>query len=82
MEIKKLYIDIDGVLLTAKNPKKADNVEEFLSFITLNFDCYWLTTHCKGEVYPVVSYLSKYFYNETMNLLRKIKPTHWDTLKT
>ena len=46
---RKLYIDIDGVLITTKNPVAPSGIDRFIQFITSNFDCYWLTTHCKGE---------------------------------
>jgi hypothetical protein len=77
----KIYLDIDGVLLTTKNPQKADTSEVFIDFLRSNFDCYWLTTHCKGDVKTVISYLSKYFDDRIINLLKQVKPTNWDTLK-
>lgn len=77
----KLYIDIDGVLVTAKNTHKAEDVIPFLEFITEHFDCYWLTTHCKGDVLPAVEYVKKYIPN-CEAYLSKIKPTQWNTLKT
>lgn len=78
----KLYLDIDGVILHAKNPRVAEFAEEFIDYITTNFDCYWLTTHCKGTTTTVIQYLSKYFSNEVVNKLRGIKATNWDSLKT
>lgn len=80
--MKKLYLDIDGVLLQAKNPCAAEYTEEFIDYITSNFDCYWLTTHCKGTTTTVIQYLSKYFSNEVVNKLRCIKATNWDSIKT
>lgn len=78
----KLYLDIDGVLLTARNPRPADYAKEFIEFVTANFDCYWLTTHCQGDAKPASDYLSEYFDETTMELLRTIKPTRWGALKT
>ena len=44
-----IYIDIDGVLLTKKQELPNDSLE-FIDFITKNYDCFWLTTHCRtGE---------------------------------
>lgn len=78
----KLYLDIDGVLLHNKEDKAADHAAELIEYITSEFDCYWLTTHCKGDAEPAVEYLSSYFPEETVERLTEIKPTYWDTLKT
>lgn len=78
----KLYLDIDGVLLTTKNTQPAEYANEFINYITKHFDCYWLTTHCKGDTSNVLEYLSKYFSSTTIDIVRCIKPTNWDTLKT
>jgi hypothetical protein len=79
----KLYLDIDGVLLTAKHTRAADGVGEFVAFVTKYFDCYWLTTHCKGDSKPALKYLSQFMQPETIEQLRvAVKPTSWDTLKT
>jgi hypothetical protein len=78
----KLYIDIDGVLLTTKQAKPADNVVTFIDFITTNFECYWLTTHCKGDNKTALAYIKPYFCTSTFDNLKTIKPTYWETLKT
>ena len=84
----KLYIDIDGVLLghiSKNNPQIviAQHIDLFLQFCLDNFDCYWLTTHCKdGDEKNALKYLSNYADEETLRSLSKIKPTHWNTLKT
>lgn len=80
--MKKLYLDIDGVLLTAKNTAPAENVVQLINYVTSNFDCYWLTTHCKGNKQTALNYLGKYFDNTTLHKMEKIKPTNWTTLKT
>lgn len=41
----RLYVYIDGVLLTAKDTRAADHSEEFIDFITIHYDRYWLATH-------------------------------------
>lgn len=79
--MKKIYLDIDGVLLTAKNTRAADGVLPFLQFLTKHFDCYWLTTHCKGDARIPIDYV-KYYIAESESHLEKIKPTNWNTLKT
>jgi hypothetical protein len=79
----KLYLDIDGVLLTAKHTQAAPGVDEFVEFITQNFACYWLTTHCKGDSAPALRYLSRFLKPITLERLRQgVQPTNWDTLKT
>lgn len=80
--MRKLYVDIDGVLLTKRNPEKAESVEIFIEFITKNFQCYWLTTHCKNDSQTALDYLAKYFDNSLVNQVKKFRPTNWDALKT
>lgn len=76
-----LYLDIDGVILT-KDGKEADHLLEFLNFATKKFDCYWLTTHCKGDVAPALEHVKGKVSEESFELLKKLKPTNWQTLKT
>jgi hypothetical protein len=79
----KLYLDVDGVLLTTKNTRAADRAEDLIDYALSNYDCYWLTTHCRdGNCDQVLSLLAQYFPNDVMGKLKKIKPTKWDTLKT
>lgn len=79
----KLYLDIDGVLLTSKNTKAADGAIEFVNFALSNFDCYWLTTHCKdGNCKQVLKLLAQYLPDDVVENLKKVKPTKWNTLKT
>ncbi len=81
--MKKLYLDIDGVLLTCKNKSAAQGSEVFIDYILKHFDCYWLTTHCKvGDTSSVITYLSEYFSPNVIKKLKLIKPTYWNTLKT
>jgi len=84
----KLYLDIDGVLLgqASRNDHTivlAKHMKSFLEFCISNFDCYWLTTHCKdGTIDNVIKYLSKYSDTVTLEYFSKIKPSKWVTLKT
>ena len=83
--MKRLYIDIDGVLLTVKNTRRPQYAVEFIDYVTSTFDCYWLTSHCKeGEksIKPLLQYLSPYYDKETIEKLKAIKPTSWETAKT
>jgi hypothetical protein len=79
----KLYLDIDGVLLTAKHTRAADRVDEFVDFVTTHFECYWLTTHCKGDSRTALKYLAQFMQLETIEKLKDaVRPTNWDALKT
>ena len=81
--MKKLYLDIDGVLLTTKNTQRPLNAVEFIDYITSEFDCYWLTSHCKeGSATQLMQYLSPYYDEETIEKLNHVKPTSWVTAKT
>lgn len=80
--MKKLYIDIDGVLLTIKNTQRPQYAVEFIDFVTTTFDCYWLTSHCKeADTKHLLQYLSPYYEDSTIEKLRKIKPTSWVNAK-
>lgn len=80
---KKIYIDIDGVLLDYKTGQPAKHAEELIKFITSGkYDSYWLTTHCKGDTAPTLQYLSGHFSEKVMKRLSSIKATDWDTMKT
>ena len=76
-----IYLDIDQVLIT-KDLKPAKNVYEFLKYVTDNHECYWLTTHCKGEESNTLEYLKQFLDKNFFIYLNKIKPTNWDMLKT
>jgi hypothetical protein len=79
---KKLYLDIDGVLLTNKHTKPADDSSLFIEYIVDKFDCFWLTTHCKGDAENAIKYLAGYFDEKILKVLTEIKATNWTTLKT
>ncbi|TDN38088.1 hypothetical protein E4631_25100 [Hymenobacter sp. UV11] len=79
----KIYLDIDGVLLTAKHTQAAPGVAELVDFVTKYFDCYWLTTHCKGDRATAIRYLASYLSPSTLaQLNHAVQPTNWDALKT
>ena len=81
--MKKLYLDIDGVLLTNRNPRAADRAIELIDFILSRFDCYWLTTHCReSNSTNALRMLTSYFPLSVIEKLKQFKPTQWDTLKT
>ncbi|MBT6004941.1 MAG: hypothetical protein HOG79_04410, partial [Prolixibacteraceae bacterium] len=65
----KIYLDIDGVLLM-KDGSIPDFAVELISFLKENFECYWLTTHCRGGENKAVQYLSKYYPTEIIEKLK------------
>lgn len=82
-----LYIDVDGVLLGKDDPASpqvtfARHAHDFLTFALAHFDCYWLTSHCKGDAQRLVGYLGRFADSDVAGLLGQIRPTNWDTLKT
>jgi hypothetical protein len=83
----KLYIDIDGVILN--NNKSGTigpfdsnikvGVNEFIDFVTKNFDCYWLTAwSINGEQSAIKEYIIPYLPRSA----RSIKFAKWVNLKT
>ena len=79
----KLYIDIDGVLLTKKNTKAAIGAEEFINYAIEHFECYWLTTHCRdGSTDSLLNMMSQYFPPLVLDLFKRIRPSVWNTLNT
>jgi len=85
---KILYIDIDGVLLGngthgAYEVCLAKHAKEFLTFALENFDCYWLTTHCKdGNIEGAIKALKPYAGADFLQLVEQVQPVTWETLKT
>ena len=78
-----IYLDIDGVIL-ANNLNPANHAAEFLQYVLTNYpdSTYWLTTHCQGDANIPIQHIGHLFNAETVELMKKIKPTSWDTAKT
>lgn len=78
-----VYLDIDGVLL-ANDLNPANFASDFIKVVLERFpnSTYWLTTHCHGDASIPVQRIGHLFSNETVELLKKIKPTTWDLAKT
>lgn len=77
----KLYLDIDGVILK-KDHTIPEYGQEFISYLVTNFECYWLSTHCKGNTNQALNHLSNCYPPSTLELLKIVKPTNWTDLKT
>ncbi len=73
-----IYLDIDGVLL-ANDVTPANYAKEFIHYVLANYPdtTYWLTTHCQGDTSVPVRNIGHLFDAETLDLLKKIKPTTW-----
>lgn len=76
-----IYLDIDGVIL-ANDKQTALHAEEFIEHIVENFPVFWLTTHCRNPGDGPVPTLARFFDDETVEYLKRIKPAYWDVLKT
>jgi len=77
------YLDIDGVLL-ASEKQPALHVHDFVEHLVNHYPVYWLTTHCRtADDYPHQPlYVLRCLEPETLTLLKQVRPTQWDTLKT
>lgn len=73
-----IYLDIDGVLL-ANDQQRANFAPEFIKYCVMNYpdSTYWLTTHCQGDANRPIQNIGHLFDDETVELMRKIKPTIW-----
>lgn len=78
-----IYLDIDGVLL-ANDQYASSYSKEFLKYVLTKYPdtTYWLTTHCNGDATAPVRHISHLFDEETVELLKQIKATSWQTAKT
>lgn len=77
----KIYFDIDGVIV-GRGWKPALYATEFLKAATENHDCYWATTHCKGDTGPALAYLKGILTPEAFSCYERIKTTNWAHNKT
>lgn len=87
----KIYLDIDETILKNDliltndgyiyNGGPVKHLKPFLQYILNKHDVYWLTTHCNGDASIPVNYLSRYFSQELLDLIIRIKPTKWKQFK-
>jgi hypothetical protein len=80
----KIYLDIDGVLLNHKY-EQMPHLREFVKavFDVAGDEVYWLTTHCKdSNTDRTIQYLKDKLEPDVLELLKGVKGTTWDTLKT
>lgn len=83
MKHVNIYLDIDGVLL-ANDLNPANHANDFLRRILAEYpeSTYWLTTHCNGEASVPIQHIGHLFENDVQELMKRIKPTTWETAKT
>lgn len=77
----RLYLDIDGVLLT-KKLQVPEGAQSLIAFAVKHFDCYWLTTHCRHGANKSIPYLAQFYPTSTIELLKQVKANDWMDLKT
>lgn len=79
-----IYLDIDGVILT-KEGKQMQYLKEFLLYVfdLAGENIYWLSTHCKdGNTDRVLNHLQGKVEEDVFEVLKRVKGTRWETLKT
>lgn len=69
-------------MLLTKRQEVPEGSIEFINFLIDNFNCFWLTTHCRTGENKALNYLSKFYNEHTIKTLSKVKPTNWMDLKT
>lgn len=74
-----IYLDIDGVIVSNTEDKAANYAKEFLEYVVSNYpdSTYWLTTHCQGDADRPINNIKHLFDDETIELMKRIKPTVW-----
>jgi hypothetical protein len=75
----KLFLDIDGVLLT-KRGNLAEGAETFLLWAIRNHDPFWISTRTRDGSHRGA--LRAFHDMIDPATIRAIRPTQWDTLKT
>ena len=78
---ENIYIDIDGVILT-RGGQPALHLDRFLKYVLSRYSVFWLTTRCHGSTEYTVRYLSNFLLPESVEIIKKIKPTSFQIDKT
>lgn len=83
MKQSNIYLDIDGVLL-ANDLNPANHANDFLRRVLAEYpeSTFWLTTHCNGDASVPIQHIGHLFDADVQELMKKIKPTTWETAKT
>ena len=74
-----IYLDIDGVLIP-HDVRASNYADEFLQYVLTNYPdtTYWLTTHVQGDASVPIKRYGHLFMPETVELMKRIKPTQWN----
>jgi len=72
----KVYLDIDGVLLT-KDQKVPCFASDLIKYLIGAYD-----THCRNGENKAVEYLKRFYGKEFIFLFEKEQPSYWNDLKT
>ena len=83
----RLFLDIDGVILGKDDAQSsivrlARRAEALLRLAIDRFDPWWLTTHSDGTIAPIVRHLAPYCPPNVLDLVQRIRPGRFKTLKT
>jgi hypothetical protein len=84
---KKLYLNIDGVIMGKRNINDhevilAGNTFGFLQFCLNRFECFWFSTHSrKGNINEVIRNFAPYANAQVLKLIKLIKTLKWDIFK-
>lgn len=78
-----IYLDVDGVLVV-RGRQAARHADEFLRKVLTDYPetTYWLTSMCNGDTDLTVTYIGHLFEPDVAELMKRIKPTSWQTTKT
>ena len=81
---KRLYVDMDGVLLVMLGSEVAParHAEEFLDFTLANFDVYWLITHRQGAAQPILDRLDPRASPQLRRQLARVRLARFQIEKT
>lgn len=80
----KIYLEIEGILLTKQHDRAVDFADKFLQFILTHWpdSVYWLSEHCWRGKNDTIETLEPFLGRKTMSMIDLIQPTTWDELKT
>jgi hypothetical protein len=81
---KRLYLDMDGVLLVmlGREVVPARYAEEFADFTLANFDVYWLITHNQGDAQAVLDRLDSHTPPSLRRKLARVQAARFHIEKT
>ncbi len=85
---RKLYIDVEGVLIGCPGADPwerglARHLDDFLAFATEHFRCHWLSTHtASGDPEPLLGYLERQATAEQMEVFRRFGTPRFGARKT